>query len=157
MTTNIQPGRRTRTKPRRGDIFVLKVVDKGLLFGRVVLNDFALGPMPGANLVYIYRGLTQCRTPPHDQLRPNWLLLPPLFTNNLGWSRGYFQSIDSWPITSKDLLPQHCFRRWDGKNVDEGGKVLQKQVAPCGEWALVSYRRIDDLISDALGMPRAPE
>lgn len=154
--TNLQRGRGTRTKPHEGEIFTLQVPDKRHLFGRVILSDFPSGPMPGAHLVYIYRCLTQDRNPPKDQLRPSWLLLPPLFTNSLGWSKGYFQRIDTEPLRDGDLLPQHCFKRWDGEIVDEYGRMLGRPVEPCGEWMLMSYRMIDDLISDALRIPRAP-
>jgi hypothetical protein len=154
----LQRHRSTRAKPQRGDIFAIEVRDKGYVFGRVILNALPReqAPMPGVHLIYVYRCLTREKIPPREQLRPEWLLLPPLFTNSLGWSKGYFERIDSDTIGPKDVLPRHCFKRWDGKYLDEHGHIMNKAVEPCGEWALMSYRMIDDLVSEALGIPRAP-
>jgi hypothetical protein len=44
-----------------------------------------------------------------------------------------------------------------GKFVDETEKEVGGRSDPCGEWALASYRWIDDHVSDALGISRAPE
>jgi hypothetical protein len=61
------------------------------------------------------------------------------------------------------LLRRHCFFRVpigptaQGTFVDEIGKELSHRSDPCGEWGLVSYRWIDDHVSDAFGIPRVPE
>jgi len=129
------------------------------LFGRVILADppREFAPMPGANLIYIYACQSKSKTPDETRLRPDDLLIPPVWTNRLGWTKGYFETISSGELEPGALLSQHCFRRHDGVYLDEVGRRLPGRVEPCGEWGLVSYRWIDDHISDALGIPRVPE
>jgi hypothetical protein len=113
--------------------------------------------MPGANLIYIYAYQSESMMPDEARLRPGDLLIPPVWTNRLGWTKGVFATISSGMLQPTALLPQHCFRRHDGVYLDETGRRLPGPVEPCGEWGLVSYRWIDDRISDALGIPRIPE
>jgi len=154
--TNLRVLRRSRRAPEPGDVFAMQLPDDRYLFGRVVATDLPSGraPMPGANLVYIYRDRSETKEP--GVLTPDRLLLPPLFTNRLGWTRGVFETVHHAPLAPGDLLARHCFRRWNGDHLDEYGRLLPGPVEPCGDWTLVSYRRIDDLVSDALGYPRAP-
>lgn len=73
------------------------------------------------------------------------------------WTKGYFETVASRLLEVGDLLEHHCFRNWTGSDVDQHGNKLAGPVEPCGDWVLSSYRRLDDLISDALGMTRAPD
>ncbi len=115
--------------------------------------------MPTANLIYIYRVEQQTPTPaPLHELAPTKLLIPPQFTNRLPWTRGYFQNVAQLPLGPYDLLDEHCF--WDVTRKtyrDQLGAFRATRSEPCGDWLLGSYRFIDDLISDALGIDRAPE
>jgi hypothetical protein len=73
------------------------------------------------------------------------------------WTKSYFQNVAHEPIESDDLLDRHCF--WDAvRRVyrDETGTISSSRSEPCGEWGLGSFRMIDDLVSDALGITRAP-
>lgn len=112
--------------------------------------------MPGANLLYIYAWQSRTKHPKYEQLNRRNLLIPPVWTNRLGWTKGYFQTIESRPLESGDLLHQHCFQDYRGIYVDESWRKLPFRVEPCGEWGLVSYRWIDDHVSDAVGIPRVP-
>lgn len=162
--TNLKVLKR-QAAPHRGEVFMMQLCDSSWLFGRVILAGVPQNraPMPGANLIYIYAQQSQTPEPDHAQLRPDRLLISPLWTNNLPWTKGYFQTIEKLPITKFDLLRQHCFHRvpvrvgGPGKFVDEAGRELSGGSEPCGEWSLVSYRWIDDHISDAVGIPRVPE
>ena len=129
------------------------------LFGRVVLADppRERAPGPGTNLIYIYAYQSKSKAPDEARLSPDNLLIPPVWTNGLGWTKGYFETISSGELKLGALLSRHCFRRHDGVYLDEAGRRLPGPVEPCGEWGLVSYRWIDDRISDALGIPRVPE
>jgi hypothetical protein len=132
------------------------------LFGRVILADAPQdrAPMPGANLIYIYDRRSSVPKPEVSDLRPGRLLIPPLWTNRLPWTKGYFLTIEEQPLEKFDLLRQHCFSKVAlspgklGTFVDEAGRTLAHRTEPCGEWSLVSYRWIDDRVSDALGIPR---
>lgn len=91
-------------------------------------------------------------------MTPDRLLLPPVFINKMPWTKGYFETVVHVDITSSDRLGQHCFwRAAQGIFVDENRNPLPHEVPPCGEWGLASYRLLDDLVSDALGIPRVPE
>lgn len=112
--------------------------------------------MPGSYLVHIYNTVADAKSAPAELSRDR-LLIPPTFINRLPWTKGYFEIIDHRAIGPDDLLGKHCFRRWTGDYVDEEGNKLPAPMEPCGEWGITSYRMLDDLVSDALGIPRAPE
>jgi hypothetical protein len=85
------------------------------------------------------------------------LMVPPIMTNRLPWSKGYFENVDHWPFERGDVLEQHCFRRSNGQYFDEANHELPGPVEPVGDWGLHSYRTIDDEISEALRLPLAPD
>jgi hypothetical protein len=152
--------KKSRVAPTVGDVFAMQLPDDSYVFGLVVRADIALpyAPMPGANLIYIYKDRYSDLRPDPAKLWPGRLLLPPIWTNALGWSRGYFQNVDRIEVDSQRCLPRHCFWRAASKQyVDVTGKPISDRVEPCGSWGLVSYRWIDDHVSDALGIPRVPE
>jgi hypothetical protein len=96
---NLQVLRGRSLKPQReGDIFAMLLPDGEYLFGRVIranLQDEA--PMPTANLVYIYRVRSTRKEPPVAELRPDAILLPPVFINRMPWTRGYFETVAKAP------------------------------------------------------------
>jgi hypothetical protein len=158
--TNFQLIRRSRHVPARGDIFAMQLPSGNYLFGRVVIanppREFA--PGPSTNLIYIYSVKSQNKVADHELLIPANLLLPPIWTNSLGWSKGVFETIENRPLQPGDLLRQHCFRvPLKEIFVDEAGRNIPARTEPCGEWSLASYRWVDDHVSDALSIPRAPD
>lgn len=157
--TNIRILKPSRKKPASGDVFALQLPDERYLFGRVIFSDLPAdkAPMPGSYLIYIYDHVSPTKSPALEQLRPDVLLLPPVFINRMPWTKGYFETVRSQPLSDEDLLDQHCFRRWTGEYRDEQGRTIPAPVEPCGDWALSSYRWLDDHISDRLGFPRTPE
>jgi hypothetical protein len=158
--TNLQLIKRSRHVPASGDVFAMLLPKGTYLFGRVVLAEGlqGKGPMPCANLVYIYAPQFTEKDPDLERLTSHHLLIPPVWTNRLGWIKGIFQTVENHPLREHDLLRQHCFLdSFRGIYLDERGRKLPFRVDPCGEWGLVSYRWIDDHISDALGIPRVPE
>jgi hypothetical protein len=157
--TNIRvllPSRRT---PRLGDIFAMMISDDTYLFGRVVSTSATIGPMHDVILIYIYRIKSRESTPPQpNELRMDNLLLPPLMTNRLPWSRGYFMRVGNGPAGDAGLLTRHCFfSATRDRYYDEFGEELPGPIPPVGEWGLESYRTIDDKVSDALGLGRASD
>jgi hypothetical protein len=150
--TNLQVLKRSRRPPAGGDAFVMLPPDDRYLFGRVVRTG-VLGPMK-ATLIYIYGYRSDEKRVP-ARLEPDALLLPPVMTNALGWHHGVFETVEHRPVAHGDLLPQHCFFA-AGRYYDEDGKTLPRPTEPCGIGGVVSYRMLDDLISDALGLARVP-
>lgn len=159
--TNLRVIKPSRKKPQSGDIFAMQLPDETYLFGRVIRTDAVsgFGP-PTAVLIYIYRVRSDVKAiPAREELRPERLLVSPIMTNRLPWSRGYFETIAALPLDSQDVLPRHCFSdaAVTGKYFDEYGNELPGVLEPCGDYGLSGYRSIDDRVSDALGIPRAPE
>jgi Immunity protein 26 len=157
--TNFRVIRRSRKRPQAGDVFAMQILDRRYLFGRVVCADLPSGqaPAPEACLLYIYRILRDTKHIDPEELKRSDLLIHPVFSNRLGWTRGYFETIAHHPLQSRDVLERHCFWHFiREKYVDEHDQVLPEPIPPCGQWTLMSYRRIDDLVSEALGIPRAP-
>jgi len=161
VLTNLRVLRPSRKKPVTGDIFAMGLPDGTHIFGRVIEADIlesTRAPMPGSYLIYVYRYRTPGKQPDFAGLTPDGLLLPPVFINKMPWTKGYFETVDHLDLKPSDRLRQHCFwRASQGIFVDENRNRLPREVQPCGEWGLASYRLLDDLISDALGIPRVPE
>jgi hypothetical protein len=159
--TNLQVIRPSRKKPLAGDIFTMLLSDDTYIFGRVIDADITepgRAPMPGSYLIYVYDVRFGDKRVEVAALVPDRLLLPPVFINKLPWRKGYFETISHAELGPADLLPRVSY--WDAARarfVDQGGNVLSEEVQPVGEWALFSYRWLDDQISDALGIPRVPE
>jgi len=154
--TNLRVLRPSRHRPVAGDVFALQVPDRSYLFGRVILVEPDRAPMPLSYLIYVYDHRGSDKAFDIRQLRPDRLLIPPVWINRMPWAKGYFETLANLPIDKGDLLEQHCFVRWTGELLDETGATLPQRVEPCGDWALSSYRWLDDRISDALSIPRAP-
>jgi immunity protein 26 of polymorphic toxin system len=146
---------KSRRAPEPGDIFAMLPPDGRYLFGRVISTDSA-GPMGvGCVLVYIYAIRSDTKNVVPDLLRGQ-LLVPPLMTNKLPWSKGYFEHVEHRTLTPMDRLPQHCFRDTRDWYFDEHGNRLDEPTSPVGSWGLDSFRTIDDEVSRALGIPLAP-
>lgn len=157
--TNLVALRPSRKRPRDGDVFALSPRPGVFLFGRVVSTGAMAGSaLTGLNLIYIYDIQRSSPNPPQDSdLVPSRLLVPPIMTNRLPWSRGYFETVDHRDVHSSPLLTVHCFRDLRGRYFDERGNELTAPIEPVGERGVHSFRTIDDLVSDALGIPRAPD
>src|SRR5687767_3067723 len=106
VRTNLQVLKRSNRPPASGDVFVMQLPNGSHLFGRVILADAPQGraPMPGANLIYIYDVQSPTPRPNYAGLLPNKLLIPPLWTNKLPWSKGYFQHVENRPLGDFDML-----------------------------------------------------
>lgn len=147
----------SRKRPRAGDVFAFRMPDRLHRYGRLMRTDATIRFFKDCTLIYIYRVATREKIPAPRLLRED-ILLPPMCTNFLPWSRGYLETLESRPICADDRLPVHCF--WDSIHLcymDDDNHVLDERHEPCGEYGLHSFRTIDDEISKALGIPLAPD
>lgn len=152
MAVNLIVLKRTRRSPEVGDIFVMQPPDGQFLYGRVISTD-ALGPMGvGCVLIYVYRARSSRKTDVPNLFRGQ-LLVPPMMTNKLPWTKGYFEFVENRPLAPMDRLSQHSFVDTRGWYFDEDGNRLSGPVEPVGSWGLDSFRTIDDKISRAIGIP----
>jgi hypothetical protein len=158
VATNLQILKPSRKKLRAGDLFAMQLPDDRFLFGRVITIEARIGPMKGVILIYVYRPQFHSKTvPERSALSAGELLVSPIMTNRLPWSRGYFETVAHWPLESGDVVPQHCFLSASlGRYFDELGNELPGPVDPVGDRGLHSFRTIDDEISGALGLELAP-
>ena len=159
VDTNLRVLKPSRKAPRAGDVFAMQLPDGRFMFGRVVSTEAMAGPsMPGAILIYIYRACFDSMEPDRSEFLPDRLLVPPMMTNRLPWSKGYFETVAHWPLDEPgDVLAQHCFLSASrGRYFDEAGNELRGPVEPVGDYGLHSFRTIDDAVSDALGIDRVP-
>jgi len=110
-------------------------------------------------MVYLYNASANDKNQVPD-LSKNRLLVPPLGTNRLPWTRGYFETVDHRVLGSEERLPVHCFRDLTAATerfLDERGRALGAPVEPVGDYSLHSFRTIDDAVSEALGIPLVPD
>lgn len=162
IATNIQVLKPSRRKVQTGDVFAVGLPDGTYIFGKVVSTNakwtLAVGADP-AILIYLFRERSVTKAMPDPSaLRPDRLLVSPIMTNRLPWTRGYFETLENVELTAYDLLPRHCFLSASrGKYFDENGKELEGAIEPVGDYALHSFGSIDEEISDALGLPSAPD
>ena len=80
-----------------GDIFVMQPPDGSFLYGPVIDISAAIGPMKGCILIYVYRARSSEKVPIPELLRGQ-LLVPPMMTNRLAWTEGYFELIENRPL-----------------------------------------------------------
>ncbi|WP_374192234.1 Imm26 family immunity protein [Microbacterium sp. SD291] len=157
LTVNLEFLQRSRHHPVDGDIFEMQISGGPRLLGRVAaadIRDSNRAPMPASNLIYVFRPGVEIDD--MVRIRPEDLLLAPIFTNRMGWTRGYFRHLENRPLGPDGTLSQLCF--WDAflkAYVDGNRRRVTAKSEPCGSWALVSYLWIDDHVSDALGIPRS--
>jgi hypothetical protein len=146
--------KKSRQRPEPGDIFVFQMseLDERYFWGRVIATDTTLGGFSDVTLIYLYRTTsgTKLVVP---ELRVEELLLPPIGTNTLGWSRGYFEVVGSRPLEPGDKLPQPCFKDSRGWYFDEYSKRLSGPTEPVGAYGLTGIAGIEEQVQAALGLP----
>lgn len=104
-------------------------------------------------------------------------MIPPIFINNLPWSKGYFETVANVPLNNDDLFKNHVFWNPMAKRqfyVDQYNQEIKSKLpwkygffektstgksmklyesfSPVGFSALSSYRSFDDRISNILGI-----
>ena len=150
----------SRKAPKAGDLFTFQLPDDLFRFGRVITDEASAGGGSRLLLNYLYNVSSDRRTPPTDELTHDRLLVPPLMTNRLLWSRGYFETVASKELRASDVLARHvfCYRRPGGiVYFDEFGRRTFASDGPMATAGVSSYATIDDEVCEALGIPVAPD
>jgi len=146
----------SRQHLRVGDVFAFGFAPNIFHFGRVVATEVNAGGFPGACLLYLYRGSSTSRTEPVSMTIAD-LACPPMMTNELAWTHGYFQTVANLPFgAANELLTQHAFRqdtfseRFQTRYVDEFGKPVERPGLHIGTSGLHSYHAVSDAVYKAL-------
>lgn len=139
VPTNLRVLRPSRKRPQPGDVFAIQPLDDTYLFGRVISVEAKWTLAEGADpavLVYIYRKRSTSKQEAGPAaLRPDQLLVSPIMTNRLPWSRGYFENVAHVPLESDDVLSQHCFLSASrGRYFDDHGRVRDWSIDQRRAW-----------------------
>lgn len=153
---NLNVLRKGRKKAENGDIFVfqLKQEPNQYRFGRVINIASKIGGFNDTILIYLYGAISSDKAIVPD-LDCQDLLVEPMATNQLPWTKGYFEHVEHRELKPNETLGRHYFRDFRGKLFDENGNEVSKASGPIGEDGLQSYKTIDDKASAALGYPLA--
>ncbi|MFE6163727.1 Imm26 family immunity protein [Streptomyces sp. NPDC056486] len=142
-----------RRQHEAGDVFALQLGDASYRFGRIV-NTGESGPQgrfPGGILAYLYDVPSVSQDPDLGLLTPDRLLMPPFFTMNWLWNKGYFRTVAHEVLASSHVLQRHCFYdAGDEGYVDETDKAIPERVEPCGWFALTNFEYFQHEVDEAL-------
>lgn len=146
-----------KSRLKAGDIFAMYINNEGYIFGRVINAKL---PMMGGfvGLLYIYNHRSHIPEIDITHLTPDSLLLPPIITFPALWLQGYVVRIGNAEIHGTDLVDHCFFNPGNGKYFDEYGGEIKRSSKdmPCGTYGVTSLGTLDDQISDALNIKRAP-
>ncbi|MCX4989231.1 MULTISPECIES: immunity 26/phosphotriesterase HocA family protein [unclassified Streptomyces] len=142
-----------RRRHEVGDVFVLQLDDSSYRFGRIVKigESGPQGRFPGGILAYVYDIASGDPQPDLGSLTPDHLLMPPFFTMNWVWQKGYFRTVAHEEPGSSQLLKQHCF--YDASTegyVDENDGIIADRTEPCGWFALSTFEQFEHEVDEAL-------
>lgn len=150
---NMKVLKKSKSHPKVCDIFIFQMKDDTRFFyGRVIRKDAKVGPFEKLILIYIYNSFSEEKDTIPELNKKN-LLIPPLMTNSLPWTRGYFETISNRPFDNNDIFEKHCFKDISGRFFDEYNNPFDSAFEPCGQRGVNSFRTIDDKVSKALGIP----
>lgn len=151
MTDELLPIKKSRIKPKAGDVFVIQPRKDVYFFCKVIrtnlsaVNQLDKGFIDNMNLIYIYKTKTKELIMP-ERLDIGDLMMPPQIVNFRGWTMGYFFTIGNMAVSKEEKGLRYGL--WDdrfgrGKYVDAEGRKLKTRPSlfskEHGVYALGSY------------------
>jgi hypothetical protein len=112
MTDELLPIKRSRKKPKVGDVFVIQPRESIYFYGKVIEINNIFQSIEGVNIavILVYKQATKKLELP-DYLDSNELLIPPQIVNFTGWTMGYFFTVGNMELTCEDLNLDYGFER----------------------------------------------
>ena len=139
----------------RGDVFTFQLRSKpGIyFFGKVISVDSKIGFRDmNVLMIYIYRATSSSKVA-IPNLSKEELLVAPIGTNNVPFTRGYFEILKSNALGGDDVLAQHCFFNPATKQYfDEMGQRLGEAVEPVGIDGLSGLESIAQKVLTSSGL-----
>lgn len=135
MTDELLPIKRSRKKPKVGDVFVIQPRESIYFYGKVIKTHIeAKNPfLKGMNTIFLYKyDTTELKMP--DNLNVNELLIPPCIVNFSGWTCGYFFTIGNIGLTNQERnldygfkdtrMKSECYRTEEGEKLDHKPSIV---------------------------------
>ena len=131
--TDLIAMKKSRKKPKKGDIFVVQPFQNIYYYGKVIETDIQSKDsfVNGMFLIFVYDKMSKSKDSPtpYDLDRCD-LLIAPTIVNRLGWSRGYFETIYNLPLTDLERkmpfgfwsFQRQCFVNIEGARLDSRPK-----------------------------------
>ena len=143
---------KSRKPPHEGDIFVVQPFSGVFYYGKVIQTNIRSKDscVNGMFLIFIYDKMSKSKCIPYD-LDCSDLLSAPSIVNRLGWSRGFFETICSFPITDKEKNMSFGFWSFQKKCfVNTEGNVLTSRPKYYTDYGLSNYALVGEKIQTAL-------
>lgn len=101
MDFHLIPMKKTRKKPKTGDVFVVQPIEGVYYYGKVIISKYRseyemYNEMP---LIYIYDEFSTKIKMPQSLEK---ILIAPLITNYGPWTHGYFQTVGNIPVSEEE-------------------------------------------------------
>jgi hypothetical protein len=147
----------SKKKIKTGDVFVVKPPKMKFYYGIVANSNANLFHVDGILHLQFFDFSTDDYGSISDKLHDSKLLFPPVLTNRLGWSKGYFKTIGNISIENFKTIKEASFYYYNGEIFDDNSNQLSQpySLETTGSFAVTSYLNIDNLISLRLGIPLA--
>ena len=144
--------KKTRKRPKEGDVFALQPISGMFYFGKVIQTDVKSTDsfVNGATLIYVYSRCSHRKELPYD-LETAEFLIPPQIVNFRPWLDGYFETVGNIPVTEAERNVPFGF--WDllrKRFIDINQKELNNEPEYWGCYGLGSYGVVGRLAKRAL-------
>lgn len=160
MDVHLIPMKKTRKKPKTGDVFVVQPIEGVYYYGKVIISKYRseYEMYNGMPLVYIYDEFSTKIKMPQSLEK---ILIAPLITNYGPWTQGYFQTIGNIPVLEKELDSNYGFvtykasdivTRKDPLYLDLHGNNIKGEPKYYHLYSLTSYSGINYELCKALGI-----
>jgi hypothetical protein len=147
----------SRKAIKTGDVFIFKPKERLFYYGVVVNSDASIFTAKGLIHIHLFNINSEKGDSIPNNLYHSELLVPPILTNKLGWTKGYFKTIENVAIENFPLVKNATFFYYNGKIFNDNSNELPKpkSIEETGSFAVTSYLNIDNLISLSLEIPLA--